>query len=310
MDRALLVIIALILSAISGIWWHKLTVGLRLTQALNYPARALRDFERQFNSGVLSDKDLSSRGYLFAALVIGASLFTGFLFSLIFRNHIFTLIILSLLLPVGSSWTIASSIKKNLKANNVPAARQQLDGTVFRHHAVMDAASLTRAAIEYLSVQFAEKILSPVFWFMLLAIPGLFASIAISLLYETIAGAGNKASPFTKAISRVNFIFNYIPVRLAAFLWVLAGLFLPSVNLSQATKQISQEMPMGEPDRLAILCAAGSLNLTLGGKTSGYYNDGWIGAGRTMPSSADISRVQFLYIILCVLLVVSLGPFI
>ncbi len=310
MDRALLVIIALVINAVFGIWWQKLTVGLSLTQVLNYPARALRDFERKFNSGVMNDKELASRGYLFSGSVIAVSLLIGFLLTLILRSPVFTLVILSLLLPVGSSWSRVSSIKKNLKIENIAAARLVLDGTVFRHHAVMDASSLARAAIEYLSVQFAEKILSPVFWFMLLGLPGFFASVAISLLYETIAGANNKDNPFTKAISKIYFIINYIPVRLAVFLWVLAGLFLPSVNLSLAMRQISQEMPMGEPNRLAILCAAASLNLMLGGKTSGYYNDGWIGAGRTTPSNADISRGQYLFSILCLLLIISLGPFI
>lgn len=309
MDRALLVIIALIISAVFGIWWQKILVGLKLTHTLDYPARILRDWERKLNRDGLSEQERKFRGLLFVSIVIVVSLFAGWLFSLIFSNPVFTLAILAILLPVGSSWTLVSSIKKNLKANNIPAARQQLSGTVFRHNAVMDAPSLARAAIEYLSVQFSEKILSPAFWFMVSGVPGLFASIAISLLNETLAGANNKANAFTKPIIHIHFIIHYIPVRLAAFLWVIAALFLPSVNLALAARQISQEMPMGAPNSLAMLCAASSLNLALGGKTSGYYNDGWIGIGRTAPSNADITRIQFLFIILCFLLIVGLGPF-
>lgn len=309
MDRALIVIIALIISAVFGIWWQKLVMGLNLTHKMSYPARILRDWESRINRDGLSEQECKIRGLLFAGVVIAAGLSIGYLIAFIFRNPIFTLAILAILLPVGSSWALVSSIKKNLKSGNIPAVRQQLDGTVFRHHAVMDAPSLARSAIEYLSVQFAEKILSPVFWFMLLGLPGFLASIAISLLNETFAGANNKVNSFTKPIGNIHYALHYIPARLAAFLWVIAALFLPSVNLALAARQISQEMPMGEANKLAILCAASSLNLTLGGKTSGYYNEGWIGIGRTAPSNADITRVQFLFILLCLLLIVSLGPF-
>ncbi len=309
MDKALLVVIALIISAVLGIWWQKLVMGFGLTHMLNYPARILRDFEHKLNLDSISNSERRFRGLLFVAIIIIASLFIGWLFSLIFSNPFFTLAILAIFLPVGSSWSRVSSIKKNLKIGNIPAARQQLDGTVFRHHAVMDAPSLARAAIEYLSVQFAEKILSPVFWFILLGVPGLFGSVTIGILNETLAGANNKANQFTKPISGIHFIFNYIPVRLAAFLWVIAALFLPSVNMPSAIREISQEMPMGKPNNIAILCVASSLNLSLGGNSSGYCNDKWIGHGRTSPTNSDITRAQFLFILLCLLLLVSLGPF-
>ncbi len=310
MDKALLVVIALFISTIFGGWWQKLLNLLNISHLLDYPARLLRDSERKLNRENRPLAELHFRGMLLTIAVVVASFITGWLFSLIFGNSVVTLIILTISLPVGSSWSRVNYIKKYLKTGNLPAAREQLDGTVFRHHAIMDAPALARAAIEYLAVQFSEKILAPIFWFMLLGVAGLFASLAICLLQETLAGAASKPTPFGKAARDAQFLFNYVPARLAVFLWIVAILFLPSSNWREVITKISVEMPTGTPNHLALLCAASSLNLSLGGKTSGYCNDKCIGSGKTIPTNADITRAQFLFVLLCLLLLISLGPFI
>ena len=310
MDKPLLVIIALFINAVFGGWWQKLLNLLSISHLLDYPAKLLRDIERSLNKANLPLSEIQLRATLLVLTVMSVSYIAGWLFYLIFSSPIFTIIILAIFLPVGSSWQRVHSIKKNLKIGNLPAAREQLNATVFRYHAVMDAPSLARAAIEYLAVQFSEKILSPIFWFIVFGVPGLFMSLAVSLLQETLAGTSSQATSFSKPASNAQFILNYIPVRLAAFLWMIATLFLPNSNWREAAEKISAEITTAPPNQLTVLYAAASLNLSLGGKTSGYCTDRIIGTGKPVPSNADITRAQFLFIIACLLVFISLGLFV
>lgn len=309
MDKALSVVIAIFISAIIGGWWQKLLTLLNLFHLLDYPVKLLRDVELKLNRKNIPQVERVFRGMLLTIIVLGSSLMAGWLFSFLFSRSILTLILLTICLPIGSSWSRVNRLKKHLKIGNISAARTQLEGTIFRHHAIMDAPSLARASIEYLAVQFSEKIIAPIFWFMLLGVAGLFVSIAIYLLQETLSGASGKPEEFGKTPRDVQFLFNYIPSRFAAFLWIIATIFLPNSNWQQAATKISPELPAISPNRLSLLCAASCLNLSLGGKSSSYCNDGWIGNGKTTPSASDITRAQFLFALICSLLFVSLGIF-
>jgi adenosylcobinamide-phosphate synthase len=243
-------------------------------------------------------------------LALAASLIAGLLFNIIFDHFILILILLSLTIPAGSSWHKANAIKKQLQIGNLPAARMHLDKTPFLYHAIMDAGSLARSAIEYLAVQFPEKILSPIFWFMLLGIPGLFASLAINILQEILSGPDNK--PFGKTARDMQVFVNYIPARIAVFLWVLSVYFLPSGsgNGYVLANKISRDMPSATPHHLALLCSANGLSLTLGGRTSPYLSDRLAGSGRIEAGTADITRAQFIFTLQCLFIFVGLGFFI
>lgn len=309
MTKALLVATAIFISALLGGWMHRLLTQFNLSYLLDYPARLLRNSERKLNIKHRTQTELKFRGTLFTAIVLSAAFLIGWLFTLISGNSIFTLFLLTVLLPIGSSWQRISMMKKNLQIGNLPATRIQLQGTVFQHYAVMDAPSLARAAAEYLAIQFSEKILAPIFWFLLLGSAGLFSCVVVYLLHETLSVASNKSPSFAKSTSDAHFFFNYIPARLAVSLCIIASLFLPNGNWREVTGKISDAMLKTPPTHLTLLCTASLLNLTLGGRASGYYSDGLVGNGKINPSIADITRAQYLFAILCALLFVCLGLF-
>ncbi len=311
MDKALLVVSALLISAAFGGRWSFISSYL---ESKNIPdpwqlaTKSLRDTERKLNRPTLKPAEQNFRGTILTMLALAVSLIFGLLFSIIFNHFIFALVLLVLSLPAGNSWHKANTIKKQLQIGNLPAARAQLDKTPFLYHAVMDAGSLARSAIEYLSVQFSEKILSLIFWFMLLGVPGLFASLAINILQETLSGPENK--PFGKTARDIQLFVNYIPARIAAILWVLTVYFLPSGNGYSLANKISKDMPSAPPNYLAVLCAAYALNLTLGGRTSPYVSDKWVGSGKIEAGTADITRAQFIFTLQCLFIFVGLGFFI
>jgi len=313
MDKALLVVSALLISAALGGRWSFIWSYL---ESKNIPdpwqlaKKLLRDTERKLNRPTLKPSEQNFRGTMLTMFTLAASLVVGLIFNIIPSHFILILILLILSLPAGSSWHKANAIKKQLQIANLPAARAQLDKTPFLYHAVMDAGSLARSAIEYLAVQFSENILSPIFWFMLLGVPGLFASLTINILQEILSGPDNK--PFGKTARDMQVFVNYIPARISAFLWVLSVYFLPSGsgNGYALANKISKDMPSASPHHLALLCSANGLNLTLGGRTSPYVSDKWVGNGRIEAGTADITRAQFIFTIQCLFIFVGLGFFI
>lgn len=313
MDKALLVFLAVVISAFIGSSWkfiHKMMETTGAPPLLKLPAKLLRDSERKLNKDNKTNEEKSLHGAMLTSIVIAGGAFFGWLFSSIFTNHFFTIMLLTMSLPVGSSWWRVNALKKHLQSQNLTAARAQLDGTVCRHHAILDSPSLARAAIEYLTVQFFQKVITPIFWFFILGVAGLFASIALNFLYETLVSPTTNKTPFNKPINNAATIFNYLPSRLAAFFWLSSTFFLPNADWRKITERTSTGILSEAPISLALLCTASGLNLSLGGKMSAYYSEGWIGTDKIALSTADITRTQFLFAISTLLLLVVTGIFI
>ncbi len=313
MDKALLVFIAIVISAfIGGLvnFSNKLFKNTTIHSYLKLPATLLREIEQKISRNNIKPEEKQASGFLFTISLLAVGAFIGWLFSIIFVSPFFTIILLSISLPIGSSWMRVNTLKKNLQKGNIALAREQLDGTVFRHHAILDSPALTRAAIEYLTVQFFQKIFTTVFWFFLLGLAGMFASITLYFMNETLANPINKPSSYGKSINRIEAVINYIPTRLCAFLWILSTIFLPSSDWKKISERAASGILSENSNCLALLCTASGLNLSLGGKTSAYCNERWIGTGKIAVSTADISRTQFLFAISNLLLSLIIGIFI
>ena len=89
MDKALLIVIAIAISALLGSGWywaHKLLDLLNASYLFKLPAKLLRDAERKLNREHRPAEELRFRGMLLTAIIIAVSLLAGFLFSLLFKN--------------------------------------------------------------------------------------------------------------------------------------------------------------------------------------------------------------------------------
>lgn len=286
MDRAIIIVMALLLSAvISGRW----------LEAFAAPAGTfLRELERKLNREHRTLDERARRGTLLVVLAVAAGLLCGWVLGLV-QSYMLNVVLLAVCLPVRAVWERLSAIKKHLQANNLAAARDALAGTPCRHHALLDVHGVARAAIEWQAVQFAEKILAPLFWFMLLGLPGFLASKILCLLRETLAD-----KLFAKTADSAHRLLHFLPARLAAGLWMVAILFLPSRPWQPTASVISAGIVSPQPPyALALLCVASALNLSLGGPLSAYVPHTWIGTGTARAGHGDVARARFLYGLLC-----------
>lgn len=272
------------------------------------PAHLLRTLERKLNREHRSDKQREIRGIILAALVaVGATIF-GYMLSWMLAGNLqfVELLILAACLPVRECIDIALGVRKHLLAGNIVKARQVLEGTPWRHHALLDEFGVARAAIENVAIQLCCKILAPLFWYLLLGLPGLFMSKLVYMLQETLALAPAQPKSFAKASISLSQFMHVIPVQIGAYLCLMAGAFLPSGKWRQAGVFLLGHW--GAPLHVLSLAGVASvLGLSLGGPSSVYVSSQWIDAGTVRASGGDVLRAVYLFGLALLLLLVLLG---
>jgi adenosylcobinamide-phosphate synthase len=98
----------------------------------------------------------------------------------------------------------------------------------------LDRAGVSRAAIESLAENFSDAVVAPVFWSLLLGLPGLIAYKAINTADSMIGHRSPRHQDFGWAAARLDDWVNWPAARLSALLMMLGALLLPSANAAQA----------------------------------------------------------------------------
>ncbi|KKW91957.1 adenosylcobinamide-phosphate synthase CbiB [Sphingobium chungbukense] len=114
-------------------------------------------------------------------------------------------------------------VTRALAAGDLDAARRTVGWIVGRDTAVLDEAGVARAGIESLAESFCDGVVAPLFWLLMLGLPGLWAYKAVNTADSLV---GHKEAPFTDfgwAAARFDDLLNWVPARLAGFLLCIAG---------------------------------------------------------------------------------------
>ena len=168
-----------------------------------------------------------------------------------------------------------------------------------------DAHAAARGAVEHIAGRFAEGVVGPVFWFVLLGLPGL-------LIYRIVATAGRafahtdaRYAYFGFVPARVNEAIGFLPLRLAAALLVVAAVFAPRARPLRALQILMTQAP-GHPVRgLAwpIAAMAGAFGFSLAGPRGEGGGAAWLGPaeGRARLGAPDVQQARYLAVVACLL---------
>ncbi|WP_370309441.1 adenosylcobinamide-phosphate synthase CbiB [Sphingobium abikonense] len=186
-----------------------------------------------------------------------------------------------------------------LHANSVPKAREAVGAIVGRDTDRLDEAGISRAAIESLAESFCDGVVAPLFWLLLLGLPGVWAYKAINTADSLIGHREERWRAFGWAAARIDDVANLIPARLSALLLCLAGGGGWCVLWRDAGRHASPNA--GWPEA----AMAGALGLRLAGPVAydGELSDKpWINAEGRSADGRDIDRALRSYISACMLL--------
>ncbi|WP_230481957.1 adenosylcobinamide-phosphate synthase CbiB [Sphingomonas sp. Leaf21] len=191
-----------------------------------------------------------------------------------------------------------------LSRGDLSAARALVARVVGRDTGRLDEAGVSRAAIETLAESFCDGIVAPLFWLLLLGLPGVWTYKAINTADSLIGHKEPRWRAFGWAAARIDDGANWIPARIAGALVCLAGAGGWRVMTRDARAHASPNA--GWPEA----AMAGALGVALAGPVA---YDGvtqikpWIGRGGRSANPADIVSALQIYARACLLLWVIAG---
>lgn len=101
--------------------------------------------------------------------------------------------------------------------------RKQLSRIVGRDTANLDAQEIRTAALETLAENLSDGVIAPLFWYMLLGVPGMAAYKMINTLDSMIGYKTEHYRDFGCWAAHIDDVANWIPARLTALLMVLSA---------------------------------------------------------------------------------------
>ncbi|AIT78918.1 adenosylcobinamide-phosphate synthase CbiB [Novosphingobium pentaromativorans] len=189
-------------------------------------------------------------------------------------------------------------IHRALRQGDLEGAREAVGRIVGRDTTALDQAGVARAAIESLAESFCDGVVAPLFWLLVLGLPGAWIYKALNTADSMI---GHREVPYTHfgwAAARSDDLANLLPARLSGLLLCLAALGGLATLWRDHARHASPNA--GWPEA----AMAGALSVRLAGPIAydGELADKpWIGQGGEADAAA-LARAMKIYRRACALL--------
>lgn len=195
---------------------------------------------------------------------------------------------------------LGRAVRAVANAGSLEEARKAVSHVVGRDPESLDESGVSRAAIESLAESSSDAVVAPLFWLVLLGLPGIAVYKAINTADSMIGHRSERYLSFGWASARLDDLANWIPARLTALLTAAAAFFLRGADAERAWTTAMRDGPnhdspnAGWPEG----AYAGALGIALGGPRSydGEEHDlPWFGDGRRDLVRDDIVGALMLY---------------
>mgnify|MGYP002199472342 FL=1 len=107
--------------------------------------------------------------------------------------------------------------------SSVEEGRKQVARIVGRDTSALSPQQIRTAALETLSENLSDGVIAPLFWFILLGVPGMFAYKMINTLDSMIGYKSDRYKQFGCWAARIDDVANYIPARLTSLLMIVVS---------------------------------------------------------------------------------------
>jgi adenosylcobinamide-phosphate synthase len=277
--------------------------------------RAIARLEERWLDGAAPPAEQARRGRSASFLVIGASTLVAFVVQVLCEaapiGWLVLALVMSTLIAARGLYEHVAAVTAGLE-QGLEEGRRAVAHIVGRDPASLDAHGVARAAIESTAENFADGVVAPLFWGVLLGLPGMAAYKAINTLDSMIGHRSPRHRHFGRFAARLDDLANWLPARLAALLILAASLCLPGATPAGGWRALWRDAPRhrspnaGWPEA----AIAGALGLRLAGPrryAGETVDDAWMGAGRAAATPADIRRALRVLVAACMLSCVFLG---
>lgn len=161
----------------------------------------------------------------------------------------------------------AKAVSDALKNSDVKLARQRIAMIVSRDTSNSDEEAINRATIESVLENGSDAIFAAIFWFIVLGAPGVVLYRLANTLDAMWGYRTERFNSFGWAAARIDDALNWIPARLTALAYALAG----NTKSAWSCWQKQAKCWHGINPGVVMASGAGALNVSLGG-TAIYHN--------------------------------------
>lgn len=258
------------------------------------------------NHSLISIKDLRIRGLVAWMLMVIPLVFASafivyipeyFNFSeqsefKLFYEFVLAVVFLGSAIAIKSLTEHANAVAEALFENNAELARKRVSMMVSRDTTKSDVTEINKATIESVLENGNDAIFAAIFWFVILGVPGV-VLYRLSNTLDAMWGYRNERYvSFGWAAARIDDILNWIPARLTAISYSLAG----NTGLALRCWLTQAKAWNGINPGTVMAAGAGALKIKLGGKAF-YHGDEVnrpeLGVANE-PDSKDIGRANTL----------------
>ena len=201
------------------------------------------------------------------------------------------------LIAARSLYDHVTAVAAPLERDDLVAARHAVSMIVGRDTSQLDEAGVARAAIESLAENASDGIVAPVFWGLLLGLPGIAAYKAINTLDSMIGHRTPRHEAFGWTSARIDDLANLVPARLTGLLFAAVSGALPSSIKCMLRDARHHRSPNAGWTEEAM---AGALGVRLSGPrvySDRIADEPWLNAKGGSGSVADLRRALRIYVL-------------
>ena len=181
-------------------------------------------------------------------------------------------------------WQVARKVKRLLLKEKLDEAHFELRSLVNRDTRGLPKPLLISATVESVAENLSDSFVAPLFYFLLLGVPGAMAYRVVNTL-DAMVGYHGQYEYLGKFASRLDDVLNFIPARLTALLLVLATFLSKGKSQTMWQTVLHEQAKTESPNAGWPMAAmAGGLGVQLE-KVGHYRLEG--GGARLMPETID-----------------------
>ena len=206
--------------------------------------------------------------------------------------------------------TLIREVREVFRAvdRSLEEGRRQVARIVGRDTAQLTAQEVRTAALETLAENLSDGVMAPLFWYLLLGVPGMMAYKMINTLDSMIGYRNERYRQFGCVAARVDDVANYLPARLTALLMLLVAGRVSLLGFVARQGKRHASPNSGYPES----ALAGILNCRFGGPHHYFGQEVWkpyIGINDRLLTTADMQlaininrRAEVVMVLLIILL--------
>lgn len=232
--------IAIVLDAVAGepkIIWEK----------FSHPVVLMGDiinlFEKNYNQGVNKTRN----GILTIITLVIISMSVGGIIHLLPYTWILEVVIVAILLAYKSLVDHISLVSDASKSS-LEESRLMVSKIVGRDVNALDESGVARSTLESAAENLSDGFVAPIFWYLLLGLPGILAYKMINTADSMIAHKNRKFMEFGWATAKLDDIVNFIPARVTAVLILISALQIKKINIVYRDAKLHRSPNAGWPE--------------------------------------------------------------